>query len=326
MPIAFLAALAGSLALHAAALFLPDIDLSTAPEPPPLTAELKPLPPAPEPPAKPAETPPKPKATPAKPKVVRAQPAEPAAPSVPAVAAPTPEPTPEPPTPAPVQAAEPVAAPAPPPAEPRLPASGRIRYAVYRGDRGFQVGRAEHAWEFADGRYRISIVTETSGLAALFKSVLIELESRGTFTANGLQPEHFTTRRNGVATDENADFDWAAHEVVLARNGNRYPVRDGAQDLVSFHYQLGYLARLVDGASMGVASGKKFERYSFDAVGEEDIDTPAGRFHTLHVRVQTDSVTELWLATDKLMLPVRIRYTDKKGDSFEQVATALGSP
>lgn len=322
MPIAFLAALAGSLAIHAAALFLPDIDLSTAPEPPPLTAEIKPLPPLPEPPAKAAEPAQKPKPAPAKPKVARAQPAESPAPGVP----PAVEPSPEAQAPAVTAAPEPVAVPAPPPAEPRLPATGRIRYAVYRGDRGFQVGQAEHAWEFADGRYRISIVTETSGLAALFKSVHIALESRGTVTANGLQPERFTTRRNGAETNENADFDWATHEVVLARNGSRYPVRDGAQDLVSFHYQLGYLARLVDGASMGVASGKKFERYSFDAVGEEDIDTPAGRFHTLHVRVQTDSVTELWLATDKQMLPVRIRYTDKKGDSFEQVATALGSP
>lgn len=320
MPIAFLAALAGSLAIHAAALFLPDIDLSTAPEPPPLTAELKPLPLPPEPPAKHAEPTPKPKPVPAKPKAVRTQTADASAPAVPAKAEATPEPQPT------VPAAAPEPAIAPPPAEPRLPSNGRIRYTVYRGDRGFEVGRAEHAWEFADGRYRITAVTETSGLAAVFKPVRIELESRGTVTANGLQPEHFTTRRNGAETNENADFDWAAHEVVLARNGNRYPVRDGAQDLVSFHYQLGYLARLVDGASMGVASGKKFERYSFDAVGEEDIDTPAGRFHTLHVRVQTDSVTELWLATDKLMLPVRIRYTDKKGDSFEQVATALGSP
>ncbi len=114
--------------------------------------------------------------------------------------------------------------------------------------------------------------------------------------------------------------------MTLARDGSRHEVRDGAQDLLSFHYQLGYLAKLVDGATMGVASGKKFERYRFDALGEEETTTPAGRFRTLHVRVQTDSVTELWLALDRLMLPVKIRYTDRKGDSFEQVATELGAP
>lgn len=323
MPLALLAAFIGSLSIHAAALFLPDIDLSTAPEPPPLTAELKlpPKPPAAEAEArKPVEPPPKPRVETPRPKVVKSAPAAvtSAAQAAEAPAAPAGE----------ASAVKPPAPPAavpPPPSEPRLPANGRIRFAVFRGDQGFQVGRAEHAWEFAEGRYRLTAVTETSGLAALFKPVRIELESQGKVTALGLQPERFTTRRNGAETNENADFDWAAHQVTIARNGSRYDVRDGAQDLLSFHYQLGYLAKLVDGASMGVASGKKFERYSFDAVGEEEIDTPAGRFRSLHVKVQTDSTTELWLALDRLMLPVKIRYTDRKGESFEQVATELGN-
>lgn len=322
MPLVLLAAFLGSLSIHAAALFLPDIDLSTAPEPPPLTAELK-LPPKPAaaeaPPKKVMETPPRPRPETPRHKPVRTE----AAP----VAAAVPQPAAAPPTPAPEAIppakAEPPAI--PPPMEPRLPANGRIRFVVYRGDQGFEVGRAEHTWEFSEGRYRLTAVTETSGLAALFKPVRIELESRGRVTPFGLQPERFTTRRNGAETDENADFDWAVHQVTLARNGSRYDVRDGAQDLVSFHYQLGYLARLVDGASMGVASGRKFERYSFDAVGEESVDTPAGRFRTLHVRVQTDSTTELWLALDRLMLPVKIRHTDRKGESFEQVATDMGN-
>ena len=46
---------------------------------------------------------------------------------------------------------------------------------------------------------------------------------------------------------------------------------------------------------------------------------------TLHLRAMTDSVTEIWLALDHHRLPVKIRYTDKKGDIFEQVATEIGS-
>lgn len=322
MPLALVAALVASLALHGAALLLADVDLSTAPEPPPLQAELRPLPPPPAAPA-PKATAPRPTER-AKPKIARAAPAPVPAP---APEAPAPEAAPEPAPDTPPVAAprsEPEVLP-PPPAEPRLPASGRIRFAVYRGDRGFQVGRAEHAWEFADGGYRITAVTETTGLAAFLKPITIELESRGKVTAGGLQPERFTTRRNGAETRENADFDWTGHILTMARDGSRHDIRDGAQDLLSFHYQLGYLARLVDGATMGVASGKKFERYRFDTVGEEAIDIPAGHFRTLHVRVRTDSVTELWLALDRLMLPVKIRHTDKKGDSFEQVALEIGS-
>ncbi|MBS1188418.1 MAG: hypothetical protein H6R10_210 [Rhodocyclaceae bacterium] len=320
MPIALLAALAGSFAIHAAALFLPDVDLSTAPELPVITAEIQ-LPPRPlaageihKPPA------PKPRSEhrrtkPAKGPAV----AEPEAAEVPAVprevpGAEQPEAKAE-----PVQEAEP-----PAPAEPRLPSQGHIRFAVYKGSEGLLVGQAVHSWEFADGHYRLQAVTETVGLAALFKPIRVELESRGELTAGGLQPERFTTRRNGNATNENADFDWNVRQVTLERDGSRRDLPEGAQDLLSFHYQFGYLATAREGIGMGVATGKKFENYRFEAVGEEDIDTPAGHFRTLHVRVKIDSTTELWLARDRLMVPVKIRYTDKKGESFEQVATELG--
>jgi hypothetical protein len=79
-------------------------------------------------------------------------------------------------------------------------------------------------------------------------------------------------------------------------------------------------------ASIGVVTGKKYERYALDSLGEEEIDTPAGHFRTLHLRAMTDNVTEIWIALDRERLPVKIRFTDKKGESFEQVATEIGMP
>ena len=52
----------------------------------------------------------------------------------------------------------------------------------------------------------------------------------------------------------------------------------------------------------------------------EDADSPH------YLRALTDNVTEVWIALAHDRLPVQIRFTDKKGDSFEQVATELGSP
>lgn len=324
MPIALVAAFAGSLFLHVAALFGPDIELPALPEPVPLQAELK-MPPPPAEPAKPvkpagaaAEHRPRPATRPVS---HHGGQAVAAAPATVAPAAPVAE--------SPIPPSAPAVPPAPPPAQPVQPiqaASGTIRYLVYRGNQGFEVGRASHSWEFADGNYRITAMTETSGLAALFKPVRLELESRGKLTAQGLQPEHFVTRRNGKDTDENADFDWAAGQVKLQRESSPRLVEPGCQDLLSFHYQLAYLPRLAEGVAFAVTTGKKLDRYRFDALGEEVLDLPAGHFRTLHVRVQTDSSTELWLALDRQMLPVKIRYTDRKGESFEQVATEMGTP
>ena len=90
-------------------------------------------------------------------------------------------------------------------------------------------------------------------------------------------------------------------------------------------YQLAYLGSLPGGSSIGVVTGKKYERYALDSLGEEIIETPAGKFRTLHLRAMTDSVTEIWVALDRQRLPVKIRFTDRKGESFEQLVTELGS-
>lgn len=323
MPLAFVIALAASLGIHAAALFGTDVEIfGGADEPVPLRAELQPPPP---PPAAPPAAEPKPAAKP------RPKPAKPT-PLVTDKSSPTGETV----VPAPEESKSSeiapnlpltVAKPAPEPAKPLLPAKGRMRFIIYYGTQGFQIGRAEHSWEFTeDGRYRLTGMTETSGLVALFKPLVFENESSGKLVAGGLQPETYRTRKNGKDANENADFDWSTAEVSLSRSGAVQPVSPGSQDILSLNYQLAYLRKPEDGTTVGVVTGKKYDRFALDSLGEEEIDIPAGHFRTLHLRAMGDTVTEIWIALDRHRLPVKIRYTDKKGDVFEQVATEIGSP
>lgn len=315
MPGLLIVALAGSLLIHGAALFGTDFELfGEARDAPVLRAELQP-PPAPLPvvPAPPAalERPP----VKAKP-VVRSVPLPVSAPAgvAPAVAEP-------------VTAAEPTppAPPPPEPAKPALPANGVIRFAIVKESLGLQVGQAEHRWEFADdGSYRLTATSETSGLAALLRPARLVQESRGRLVAGGLQPDSFRSQRAGKAL-EGADFDWPAGQIRLLRDGSVQPLRAGAQDMLSLNYQLAFLGRLAEGITLGVATARKFERHALDSLGEEEIDVPAGRFRTLHLRALNDSTTEIWIALDHGHLPVKIRFTDKKGESFEQIATDLGN-
>jgi hypothetical protein len=332
MPIALLAALAGSLAIHAAALLGMDVELfggGPEPDPVPLRAEIRP---PPEPPASPppdaAPAPVKPVPKPARaPKLATAAPTPQTVPVAPEVE-PAPEIDPEMSSTA-AGAKYPRDKPMTPAqsAKPLLPATGTIRFAIYKESLGLQIGRAEHRWEFSeDGRYRLIGITETSGLVSLFKPIRIETESSGRLVAGGLQPETYRSLKNGRDANENADFDWSTAEVRLSRDGSVRPIAPGTQDILSLNYQLAYLGDLAGGSVFGVVTGKKYERYQVDSLGEEEIETPAGRFRTLHLRAMTDNVTEVWIALDHDRLPVKIRFTDKKGDSFEQVATELGSP
>lgn len=354
MPFALLIALAASLGIHAAALFLTDVELASEPEPMPLMAELKPLPPPV--PQKPLLTPPvetpkevvKPVPPPKKktePSPRKADPA-PAVRSSPVLTAPADSPVSVFPDtevssnnegvgdspigaggagdPAEIDAEPivsnellPVADAAPP-----LPGRGRIVYRVDRGDSNFEIGRARQEWEIGDGQYQLRSVVETTGLVWLFKAYRVEMESRGQVSGEGLRPDSFSIRRNGKAARENASFDWENMTVSVADHAPQ-PLAKGAQDLLSFNYQLRFMTLPESGGVLMLATGKKYGAYRLEVIGDEEIAIPAGTLRTLHLRAPGVNTTELWLAYDYLLLPVKIRHVDNKGDSLVQVATEI---
>jgi hypothetical protein len=335
MPFSLIIALAVSLGIHLAVLFGPEIEMPVDSDTPPIMVELKrqPIPPplvAPVAKPKPAVA----KKT-KKPlrrndeTVVRATPVlsvpEPVAEAVESPNLPAGLPSPA------EAVVEPVADPVlesamePEPVsatvEPRLPPRGMIRYRVDSGDRNFQVGVARQEWEVADGHYRLSSVLETVGVAWLFKAYRLDMESRGQVTADGLRPDSFVIRRNGKDANEKASFDW---ENMTIRVGNRaeQTLDKGAQDFLSFNYQLGFMRHAEAGSALPLATGKKYSVYRLEVLGDEEIDVPAGKMRTQHLQVPGESI-DLWLAYDYLLLPVKIRFVDRNDRVFVQVATQI---
>lgn len=203
-----------------------------------------------------------------------------------------------------------------------LPAHGRILYRVDRGDREFEIGRAVSEWEISDDRYVLRLQMETTGLVWLFKSYRIEMESRGWLTATGLRPEYFSIRRNDQAAKERATFDWAQMQVSVADKPPQ-ALDPGAQDLLSFNFHLGFMPDSRVATHLPIVTGKKYAIYPLAVVGDEEIELPMGRVRTLHVRSAGEHTTELWLAYDYFLLPVKIRHVDREGGSFVQVATGI---
>ncbi len=165
-------------------------------------------------------------------------------------------------------------------------------------------------------------MTETSGLIGLFRPLRVEVESRGRLTEAGLLPERFVTRHPGRGGGEQADFDWPQMQLHMADQ----PVQvlsPGAQDLLSLYYQVGLIADLKSGQELSVVTGRKYVHFRLEVVGEEEVDTPAGSFRCLHLRVPGVASTELWLAHERAMLPVKLKYLDRKGGLYIQLATAI---
>jgi hypothetical protein len=271
------------------------------------------------------------------------EPQPPAVPPVP-VEAPVPQPSssapageakpavPTPPAVPPV--APPVVAEEAPEAPIPLPHKGRIRFGVYKGDKGERsllVGRSLHEWQHDGKRYRLTATLETVGIAALFKNVKILQSSEGGFLKGELKPTLFHYDRGDGDVVESS-FDWTAKSVTL-QNGQVAAIGDGAEDMLSMFYQLMQAAQRGEGFVMAVANGRKVERYAFEWLGEETLDIKAGSLRCWHVRVRSAvggagdgkgaDVTEVWLGKDVAGLPVRIRYTDRKGEVGDQIAEQI---
>ena len=202
-----------------------------------------------------------------------------------------------------------------------FPAQGVIHYRVERGESNFLIGTARHEWVAKDGEYRLYSLSETVGLVRLFKSVRVEWESRGKLAADGFRPESFTVRRNGRATRESAVFDWANGRVSVGDRGDA-ALDPGAQDLLSFAYQLGFMPQASPVNELPIATGKKYGIYQIQVLGDETLSLPMGSLRTRHLRAPGVAM-ELWLAYDYSLLPVKIRVVDNKSDTYLQIATEI---
>lgn len=179
------------------------------------------------------------------------------------------------------------------------------------------VGQSVHTWEQDGFSYRIQAVTETTGLAALFKPARVLQKSEGAVVAEGLRPRDF--RHDRVGATDTAAFDWERR--VVAYEGRESPILPGAQDMLSMYYQMALDVARGGVREMQIATGRKVDRYVFEPVGEESIAVPGGSRRALRVRTRSvaggDSI-ELWLDPERIGAPLRIRYVDRRGDLYDQ--------
>lgn len=207
---------------------------------------------------------------------------------------------------------------------PDLPLHGRIRYVVVRGDGNFELGRATHEWQRDGKHYVLSSTTQATGLLALLKPAKIVQRSEGQMADGGLRPDTFLYDR-GDGDAERVHFDWEAKKATF-RQGDPAALEGQVEDTLSMFYQLSLLPPRSEAMVIPVATGRKVERYKFNWLGEEPVALKAGRFDAWHVRivpVTGGDTTEVWLGKSVAGLPIKIRFTDRKGGVIEQLAEEI---
>lgn len=185
------------------------------------------------------------------------------------------------------------------------------------------VGQSEQRWEHDGTRYSLHAVTETTGLAALFRPAKVVQDSRGIFDAAGLRPLEFEVLREGKSK-ESVRFDPDQGMIFLAK-GQTAPFVAAAQDQLSLFYQLAALSFDVAQFPLAIATGRKLASFIV-AIGDEFVlEVPQGPRQVRHLKVAgnaREDATEIWLDVET-RLPLKIRHRDRKGEIFDQIAITI---
>lgn len=200
----------------------------------------------------------------------------------------------------------------------------KLVYDVIRNGQPFAT--VTESYTQSDNQYHIVSITKGLGVYALFGER--KLTSDGTVSAEGLKPVHFELRQGDNAKKWLAtDFDWVNNTLNMTIKGhvNAVPLIAGTQDLASFPYQFIYLSldkKLVEkkeptDIALNVTTGKKVQVYTYKAiVPDAPLEVAAGSFKTIELssaKETNDESKQIWLASDKHFLPVRIITRDEKG-------------
>lgn len=211
-----------------------------------------------------------------------------------------------------------------------LPNNVLIRFIVNWGVDGLNAGKTDFIWQSKGTHYSLSSVAQYAGLVGLFKSDRILETSLGEIKDGVLRPNFFTLQRGqSHTTSETATFDWPAGVVTFSdgEKNRAAPLKEGAQDILSLLFQFAFTKPPDDQFTLLVVNGRKTESYPVIVAGEQMLNLPFGQVRTVHLtRLKTaeDDGLQIWLASDRHYLPVKIYFEDRKGgQTIELVATEL---
>ncbi|MCC5808942.1 MAG: DUF3108 domain-containing protein [Ectothiorhodospiraceae bacterium] len=216
-----------------------------------------------------------------------------------------------------------------------IPSGFEASYRISSGMLGG--GSATLHFEQADGRYRLHSSTRASGLLGLIYRSRLDEYSRGWIGEDGeLRPEQYLYLREGRgARRAELRFDWEREQVVNDVGGPvwRLAIPEGTTDRLLMQVAvMRDLARGKERMEYQVADGGELRRITLQVDGEQELDTPAGRFRAVRLRHDESqdsgktSRTTFWCAPELGYLPVRLEHQDPDGRDYVMVLTAYERP
>ncbi len=195
---------------------------------------------------------------------------------------------------------------------------------------GTAIAVIQETFETGNGTYQAASETQAIGLFALVQRRPGRVTSSGEVGSDGLRPKTFDgTRGTGDARRVHAGFDWTAGTLTFTHDGRSETATlpPGTQDRLSVMYQFLFLdpAKL-KGLAFAMTNGRKLDQYRYAIGPDTTIDTPLGRMAVIHLVKQHavgETATEIWLAREHRLMPVKMRIVEDDGKRYEQIISRL---
>ena len=179
-----------------------------------------------------------------------------------------------------------------------------------------------------DGRnYSVSSEVQGKGIYALMG--VLKRSSKGRVEPTGLQAGEYRDQRGNRAPVV-AKFDWAKRTITQESDGKTETLEmpPTLHDPLSMAYTYSFVPPSGREIRFSRADGKGVTPFRFNVVGTEKIKTPAGEMPALHLSKERDGPedkeTDIWLASERNFLPVRILVVEKDGTRIDQIVTRMG--
>lgn len=208
----------------------------------------------------------------------------------------------------------------------RPPNSVEIIFEVKMGD--LKIGQGIDTLQHDSKSYTLISKIIPKGLASLFLDE-IERESTGSISEVGLVPKLFVEKGNRKKGSGEARFDWKNKTLTLiTRDGQQTTtLPDESIDQATLPYLFSFKTTLPSEATVNMTDGRRLKQYAYERKEDQTITTPIGILKTAHFKKvvlnETDRQFEFWLSYDHNLLPVKIRFTNKKGNSIESIVQTV---
>jgi hypothetical protein len=185
-------------------------------------------------------------------------------------------------------------------------------------------------------RYSLLEQSKGRGVAAVLLPGVLRRSATGAVSAEGLKPSEFRDQR-GSRPENLARFDWVRGILTHVHDGKTesqaMPDREVLNDRLSFLWTFAF--RPADAVKAGrevravLSDGRGLSTFRYMVSGPETLQTPAGALRTVKLVKQRDPgderATEIWLATERDNVPVRILVVEQDGTRMDTVVARFGA-